>query len=195
MNSEQLKSNGQSYLEGKRMSEIPENIKAILRGEGVSAQCYKRLKDAWPEPPIAPEAVPMPPQPEAVPARTITAAWKRLESAMRMLATAYRAQEKMVRVVEVRTIPEGCVTLKEAERAMIIAATKDALGMHDILAAAKRLGIGKTTLYRKLKEYGLNPVGDNQTVKSAPLTKERIKRLRAEADRLEKLLPAETAAA
>ena len=30
------------------MSEIPENIKAILRGEGVSAQCYKRLKDAWP---------------------------------------------------------------------------------------------------------------------------------------------------
>ena len=186
------------------MSEIPENIKAIFRGEGVSAQCYKRLKDAWPEPPIAPEAVPMPPQPEAVPmppqpeavpARTITAAWKRLESAMRMLATAYRAQEKMVRVVEVRTIPEGCVTLKEAERAMIIAATKDALGMHDILAAAKRLGIGKTTLYRKLKEYGLNPVGDNQTVKSAPLTKERIKRLRAEADRLEKLLPAETAAA
>ena len=195
MNSEQLKSNGQSYLEGKRMSEIPENIKAILRGEGVSAQCYKRLKDAWPEPPSAPEAVPMPPQPEAVPARTITAARKRLESAMRMLATAYRAQEKMVRVVEVRIIPEGCVTLKEAERAMIIAATKDALGMHDILAAAKRLGIGKTTLYRKLKEYGLNPVGDNQTVKSALLTKERIKRLRAEADRLEKLLPAETAAA
>ena len=174
------------------MSEIPENIKAILKNEGVSAQCYKRLKDAWPEAPIAPEPVPMPPQPEAVPAHTITAARKRLESAMRMLATAYKAQEKITCVIEIRTVPDGCVTLKDAERAMIIAATKDALGTDDTLAAAEKLGMGKTTLYRKLRQYGLSPVQNNRAVKFAVPIEERIKRLRAEADRLEKLLPAES---
>ena len=153
------------------MSEIPENIKAILKDEGVSAQCYKRLKDAWP----------------VVPEQEIAAARKDLAAVKKSLD---RFQD--VRVVEVRTVPEGCVTLEDAERSMITAATKDACGGHDILAAAEELGMGKTTLYRKLKQYGLSPVRDNQAVTSLLLLKERIKRMRAEADRLEKLLPAES---
>ena len=47
-----------------------------------------------------------------------------------------------VRVIEVRTVPEGCVTLEDAERAMIIAATQGAMSMKDILAAAKKLNMG-----------------------------------------------------
>ena len=153
------------------MSEIPENIKAILREEGLSAQCYKRLRDAWP----------------AVPAQDILDARKDLAAAKKSLD-----RFRDVRVIEVRTVPEGCVTLEDAERAMIIAATQGAMSMKDILAAAKKLNMGKTTLYRKLKQYGLEPVADNQAVKSSMLMKERVKRLRAEADRLEKLLPAES---
>jgi len=38
------------------------------------------------------------------------------------------------------------------ERQAILRAVADAGG--DKLLAARRLGIGKTTLYRKLKEYG-----------------------------------------
>jgi transcriptional regulator of acetoin/glycerol metabolism len=34
----------------------------------------------------------------------------------------------------------------------------------DKLMAAKLLGIGKTTLYRKLKEYGISEVGDSVEV-------------------------------
>ena len=153
------------------MSKIPENIKAILRDEGVSAQCYKRLKDAWP----------------SLPEQEIADARKDLLAAKKSLD---RFQD--VRVIEVRTVPEGCVTLEDAERAMIMAATQEAMSMKDILAAARKLDMGKTTLYRKLRKYGLSRVDDNQAVNSSMLLKERIKRLRAEADRLEKLLLAET---
>ena len=155
------------------MTEIPENIKAILKDEGVSAQCYKRLKDAWPE----------------VPEQEIADARKDLLAAKKSLD-----RFRDVRVIEVRTVPEGCVTLEDAERSMIMGAIKDACTLRDILAAANRLGMGKTTLYRKLRQYGLTSVTDNQAVKSLMLTKERIKRLRAEADRLENLLPVETEA-
>jgi len=43
------------------------------------------------------------------------------------------------------------MTLAEMEKRAILDAIKRAKG--DKLLAAERLGIGKTTLYRKLKEY------------------------------------------
>ena len=64
--------------------------------------------------------------------------------------------------------------------------------MKDILAAARKLDMGKTTLYQKLRTYGLSRVDDNQAVNSSMLLKERIKRMRAEAGRLESLLPPES---
>ena len=152
------------------MNEIPENINSILRNEGVSAQCWKRLREAWPE---LPELV--------------------VEAARKDLLAAKKSLDRLwdVRVIDIRTLPEGCVTLEDAERAMIMAAVKDACGVHDILAAAEKLGMGKTTLYRKLRLYGLDPVGDHQAMKSSMLLKGKIMRLRAEADRLESLLPPE----
>jgi two-component system response regulator HydG len=45
-------------------------------------------------------------------------------------------------------------SLAEMEKKAILAALKELQG--DKLAAAKLLGIGKTTMYRKLKEYGLS---------------------------------------
>lgn len=134
-------------------SEIPNKIKAILRDEGVSAQCYKRLKDAWPE----------------VPESEVAAARKELPEEKKIL-------DRFL---------EGYVTLKDAERAMIMAATKDAYSRHDIQVAANRLGMATTTLYRKLKQYRLNSVDDSQAV----ILKKRIEWMSAEADRLEKLLP------
>ncbi len=47
---------------------------------------------------------------------------------------------------------EPIVPLRELERQAILRAVADARG--DKLLAARMLGIGKTTLYRKLKEYG-----------------------------------------
>ncbi|WP_254062465.1 helix-turn-helix domain-containing protein [Acidobacterium sp. S8] len=44
--------------------------------------------------------------------------------------------------------------MAELERQAILGALKQLQG--DKLAAAKLLGIGKTTMYRKLKEYGLS---------------------------------------
>ena len=44
-------------------------------------------------------------------------------------------------------------TLAELEREAILGAIRTLNG--DKLQAAKLLGIGKTTLYRKLKEYGI----------------------------------------
>jgi two-component system response regulator HydG len=44
-------------------------------------------------------------------------------------------------------------SLAEMEKQAILAALKELQG--DKLAAARLLGIGKTTMYRKLKEYGL----------------------------------------
>jgi DNA-binding NtrC family response regulator len=47
------------------------------------------------------------------------------------------------------------VPLEELERRAILRALRESDG--DKLVAARRLGIGKTTLYRKLKEYGEDP--------------------------------------
>jgi two-component system response regulator HydG len=46
----------------------------------------------------------------------------------------------------------GILPLAEMEKRAIIQAIEQLHG--DKLEAARRLGIGKTTLYRKLKEYG-----------------------------------------
>jgi len=48
------------------------------------------------------------------------------------------------------------VSIAELEKQAILGTIRDLKG--DKLMAAKLLGIGKTTLYRKLKEYG---VGDD----------------------------------
>ena len=142
------------------MSEIPENIEAILRDEGVSAQCWKRLRNVWSEPPkplptLEPSKIT--PFPEVIPKTVIIAARKKLIVAMKMLERSYKEQERPVHVVEVHLMPRDCVTLKDAEKAMIVAAVKDARFGSDILAAALRLDCGKTTLYRKMNEYGLHP--------------------------------------
>jgi two-component system response regulator HydG len=49
--------------------------------------------------------------------------------------------------------PAVVVPLAELERKAILNAIRDLGG--DKLLAARLLGIGKTTLYRKLKEYGI----------------------------------------
>jgi transcriptional regulator of acetoin/glycerol metabolism len=46
----------------------------------------------------------------------------------------------------------GSMTLAEMEKRAILASVKKHKG--DVFAAAKELGIGKTTVYRKLIEYG-----------------------------------------
>ncbi|MCZ6515545.1 MAG: sigma-54 dependent transcriptional regulator [Acidobacteria bacterium] len=56
-------------------------------------------------------------------------------------------------------------TLKELEHRAILRALKATGG--DKLAAARQLGIGKTTLYRKLKEYNVNPLYPAEDVLSA----------------------------
>ena len=48
---------------------------------------------------------------------------------------------------------ERIVPIAEMERRMILLTVEQVQG--DKLMAAKLLGIGKTTLYRKLKEYGV----------------------------------------
>ncbi|MGH9556366.1 MAG: helix-turn-helix domain-containing protein, partial [Terriglobales bacterium] len=48
---------------------------------------------------------------------------------------------------------DGIAPLKELEKQAILAAVRKLHG--DKLRAARLLGIGKTTLYRKLKEYGI----------------------------------------
>ena len=49
--------------------------------------------------------------------------------------------------------PDAARTLAEAERALIVQAVERAGGNHS--RAAESLGIGRTTLWRKLKEYGI----------------------------------------
>lgn len=51
--------------------------------------------------------------------------------------------------------PDVIVPLEELERRAILRTLRETGG--DKLAAAKMLGIGKTTLYRKLKQYNLQP--------------------------------------
>jgi two-component system response regulator HydG len=56
----------------------------------------------------------------------------------------------------VKTLAEReTLRLDELERNTIVKALKETKG--DKIAAARLLGIGKTTLYRKLREYGQNP--------------------------------------
>jgi DNA-binding NtrC family response regulator len=43
----------------------------------------------------------------------------------------------------------------------------------DKLMAARLLGIGKTTLYRKLKEYGLAEAGESMATEAAPRLSQR----------------------
>jgi two-component system response regulator HydG len=50
------------------------------------------------------------------------------------------------------------VSLEELERRAILRALRETSG--DKLAAARLLGIGKTTLYRKLKQYEAPPRGE-----------------------------------
>jgi two-component system response regulator HydG len=56
-----------------------------------------------------------------------------------------------------QTLPEADVLLplEELERRAILRALRETSG--DKLAAARMLGIGKTTLYRKLKQYDSGP--------------------------------------
>lgn len=66
--------------------------------------------------------------------------------------TEEKQQSKDGRSLDVEIVP-----LAEMERQAIVAALLQVKG--DKPEAARRLGIGKSTLYRKLKRYGLNPVG------------------------------------
>jgi two-component system response regulator HydG len=59
-------------------------------------------------------------------------------------------------VGEVRHDPRALATLQELEQRAILQALEATQG--DRLRAAKLLGIGKTTIYRKLKRYGLEEV-------------------------------------
>ena len=52
----------------------------------------------------------------------------------------------------------GIVSIAEMEKHAILGTIRQLKG--DKLMAAKLLGIGKTTLYRKLKEYGITDVGE-----------------------------------
>jgi DNA-binding NtrC family response regulator len=57
-------------------------------------------------------------------------------------------------VTDTSLAPRAITSLAEMEKQAILAALRAFEG--DSLAAAKLLGIGKTTMYRKLKEYGLS---------------------------------------
>ena len=58
------------------------------------------------------------------------------------------------------TVPSNAIApIAEIERQAILSTIHHLNG--DKLMAAKLLGIGKTTLYRKLKEYGLAEVGES----------------------------------
>jgi len=62
-------------------------------------------------------------------------------------------------VGELRHDPRALATLQELEQRAILQALEATKG--DRLRAARLLGIGKTTIYRKLKEYGLEDVADS----------------------------------
>jgi len=64
-----------------------------------------------------------------------------------------------------RTVQEITMTLREVERAAILRAVEQA-GGHK-LRAAKLMGIGKTTLYRKLKEIQAGVSGSSETIRFA----------------------------
>ena len=70
----------------------------------------------------------------------------------------FRMQQRRMTIplretLEAAAASGGVTSLAEMEKSAIITAIRDLNG--DKLQAAKLLGIGKTTLYRKLKEYGI----------------------------------------
>lgn len=67
------------------------------------------------------------------------------------MATLLLSSEKREPQAEVRTGPTGIVPLQELKKRAILRAIKRLSG--DKVGAARRLGIGKTTLYRRLKQY------------------------------------------
>jgi two-component system response regulator HydG len=68
-------------------------------------------------------------------------------------------EEGLNRVMRGETGKGGIVSIAEMEKQAILGTIRQLKG--DKLMAAKLLGIGKTTLYRKLKEYGISEeVGD-----------------------------------
>ena len=64
---------------------------------------------------------------------------------------------KALRMALRGALPGGRTPLEDAERATIAAALEEAGG--NIAGTARRLGISKATLYRKLSAYGLTPPG------------------------------------
>jgi len=68
------------------------------------------------------------------------------------LPTQLRCFETQVRAEDVMSDPQAITPLDQLEKQAILHAIAALEG--DKLEAARRLGIGKTTLYRKLKEYG-----------------------------------------
>ena len=79
------------------------------------------------------------------------------------LQTGLESQEEPVLRVDERAVaepgmrgPQHLLSIAELERNAILHTVRQLQG--DKLMAAKLLGIGKTTLYRKLKEYGISEV-------------------------------------
>lgn len=68
----------------------------------------------------------------------------------------------MLGAIKSQTHPDDPHTLEDLERRAILNALETAGG--DRLRAAKLLGIGKTTIYRKLKEYGIEDLTVADTV-------------------------------
>jgi DNA-binding NtrC family response regulator len=66
-------------------------------------------------------------------------------------------EAKVDRVMSVEMGKGGIVSIAELEKQAILGTIRQLKG--DKLMAAKLLGIGKTTLYRKLKEYGISVEG------------------------------------
>ena len=79
------------------------------------------------------------------------------------MASAVAAAERQLAQHEsADPIPHAIITLAELERRHILRVLDYTRG--DRAAAAMYLGIGRTTLYRKLKEYGL-PTGPERSAK------------------------------
>jgi len=81
---------------------------------------------------------------------------------LRMHQVAEAVTEPMAETVEggrsVLTSDDEIVSIAEMEKQAILGTIRQLKG--DKLLAAKLLGIGKTTLYRKLKEYGIPEAGE-----------------------------------
>jgi len=150
------------------MPELPESIKAILKAEGVSVGCWKRMRVAW-------DSLPVPPD---------------TETCQRILDEAEKLLREFsnIQIIEIRTLPEKCATVADAEKAVILSAANRS---QNWLEACRKAGIGKTTLYRKLAQYGVDRPRRPQMVFKVA---RRIAVLQAEIDQLKKLLPEEVTA-